>query len=78
MTYERSELCCPVCGMQLCKGPVVWDQHPLFGVGVELWCGFGPCASEAANEGATATTELAAFNALDAAVRLERSQREEE
>ena len=71
MTYARSELCCPCCGMELCKQPVGTNA-------VELWCGFGPCASEAANEGATSTTELGAFNALGSAVRLERSQREEE
>lgn len=70
MTFERSELACPVCGMDLCKAIVP--------AGVELWCGFGPCASQAANDGATAATELEAHKILDRNVRIENSGRVEE
>ena len=57
---------CPVCGQPLSvKRPAEF---------VILWCGYGPCPSKAANEGAIAGTELQAFEQLKRLVNAEDSQ----
>lgn len=60
-------LLCPAC-----KKPLAWNKildvnHP-DGIphGFEVWCGYGPCQSEAANNGATGEDlEDARGNLLD-------------
>lgn len=51
-------LLCPACKKPLAHNPIAG--------GVEIWCGYGPCKSKVANNGATGTDlEDARGNLLD-------------
>jgi ssDNA-binding Zn-finger/Zn-ribbon topoisomerase 1 len=54
---DRSTLTCPVCNEPLLKVPGAAKR-------VIMWCGFGPCRSRAANDGASGLSEEEAHEHL--------------
>ena len=55
--FEKSDYTCPVCRQPLFKLPAAAGR-------VLVWCGYGPCKSQAANDGASGLTEQEAFEQL--------------
>lgn len=62
----KSAFLCPGCQQPLNVEPAQTFAPGV--VHVSLWCGCGPCPSEAANQGAVGETEAQALNRLRIAV----------
>jgi hypothetical protein len=67
--FQTSTHACPVCKQPLFKLPAAAGR-------VLLWCGYGPCQSAAANDGASGLTEQEAFEQLQTYIINDRPKQE--
>ncbi len=58
----QSSYVCPECGKPLSKAVGMGDLPA-----VTLWCGYGPCKSQACEAGGDGDTEREAYNVINAA-----------